>query len=184
MTMSMIDVPAEDSAAGALRREFIDDDLLDRLVACSGERGVELTGEGGFLPELIKAVLERGMKAELSWVLFLLVFERIRDMSKRYSQEFKDRAVRLLSDRLAADRSCSQWRAVNEIAPKLGIANESLRRWYEQHLVNTGERQGLTREEREEIKRLKRENAELRRANEILKTASAFFAAELDRPAR
>ena len=63
-------------------------------------------------------------------------------MSKRYSQEFKDRAVRLLSDRLAADRSCSQWRAVNEIAPKL------------------------------------------RRANEILKTASAFFAAQLDRPAR
>ena len=116
--------------------------------------------------------------------MFLLVFERIRVMSKRYSQEFKGRAVRLLSDRLAADRSCSQWRAVNEIAPKLGIANESLRRWYEQHLVNMGERQGLTREEREEIKRLKRENAELRRANEILKTASAFFAAELDRPAR
>ena len=80
-------------------------------------------------------------------------------MSKRYSQEFKDRAVRLLSDRLAADRSCSQWRAVNEIAPKLGIANESLHRWYEQHLVNMGERQGLTREEHEEIKRLKRENA-------------------------
>ena len=76
--------------------------------------------------------------------------------------------MRLLSDRLAADRSCSQWRAVNEIAVKLGIANESLRRWYEQHLVVTGERQGLTREEHEEIKRLKRENAELRRANEIL----------------
>ena len=121
---------------------------------------------------------------ELSWVLFLLVFERIRDMSKRYSQDFKDRAVRLLSDRLAADRSCSQWQAVREIAPKLGIANESLRRWYEQHLVNTGERQGMTREEHEEIKRLKREVAQLRRANEILKTASAFFAAELDRPAR
>ena len=100
-------------------------------------------------------------------------------MSKRYSQEFKGRAVRLLSDRLAADRSCSQWRAVNEIAPKLGIANESLRRWYEQHLVNTGERQGLTREEHEEIKRLKREVAQLRRAIEILKTASAFFAAQL-----
>ena len=67
-------------------------------------------------------------------------------MSKRYSQEFKDRAVRLLSDRLAADRSCSQWRAVKEIAPKLGVANKSLRRCYEQHLVNTGERQGMTRE--------------------------------------
>lgn len=123
-------------------------------------------------------------RSELSWVLFLLVFERIRDMSKRYSQDFKDRAVRLLCDRLAADGSCSQWRAVNEIAPKLGVANESLRRWYEQHLVNTGERQGMTREEHEEVKRLKREVAELRRANEILKTASAFFAAELDRPAR
>ena len=122
--------------------------------------------------------------AEAYWVLFLLVFERIRDMSKRYSQDFKDRAVRLLCDRLAADGSCSQWRAVNEIAPKLGVANESLRRWYEQHLVNTGERQGMTREEHEEVKRLKREVAELRRANEILKTASAFFAAELDRPAR
>ena len=99
-------------------------------------------------------------------------------------RSLRDRAVRLLSDRFAADRSCSQWRAVNEIAVKLGIANELLRRWYEQHLVVTGERQGFTREEHEEIKRLKRENAQLRRANEILKTASAFFAAELDRPAR
>lgn len=87
--------------------------------------------------------------------------------------------MRLLSDRLAADCSCSQWSAVNEIAPKLGIANESMRRWYEQHLAVPGERQGLTCEEHEEIKRLKRENAELRRANEILKTASAFFAVQL-----
>ena len=92
--------------------------------------------------------------------------------------------MRLLSDRLAADCSCSQWRAVNEIAPKLGIANESLRRWYEQHLMNTNEHRGMTRAEHEEVKRLKREVAELRRANEILKTASAFFAAELDRPVR
>lgn len=52
-------------------------------------------------------------------------------MVKRYSQDFKDRAVRLLSDRLAADCSCSQWQAVREIALKLGVANESLRRWYE-----------------------------------------------------
>ena len=105
-------------------------------------------------------------------------------MSKGHSQDFKDRAVGLLSDWLAADCSCSQWQAVNEIAAKLGVANESLRRWYEQHLVSTGERQGMTRAEHEEVKRLKREIAELRRANEILKTASAFFAAELDRPAR
>ena len=57
-----------------------------------------------------------------------------------------------------------------------------MRRWYEQSLIDSGQRQGLTREEHEEIKRLKRENAELRRANEILKLASAFFARELDHP--
>ena len=91
-------------------------------------------------------------------------------MVKRYSRVFKDWAVRMLVDCLAGDGLCSQWRAVNEIAVKLGIANESLRRWYEQHLVVTGERQGFTREEHEEVKRLKRENAQLRRANEILKT--------------
>ena len=55
--------------------------------------------------------------SEAFWVLFLLVFERVRVMSKGYSREFKDRAVRLLSDWLAADCSCSQWRAVSEIAP-------------------------------------------------------------------
>lgn len=59
---------------------------------------------------------------------------------------------------------------------------ESLRRWYEQSLIDAGKRPGLTREEHEEIKRLKREVAELRRANEILKLASAFFARELDHP--
>ena len=95
-------------------------------------------------------------------------------MVKRYSQDFKDRAVSMLVDRLAGDGACSQWQAVDEIAPKLGIANESLRRWYEQHLVNTGERQGFTREEHEEVKRLKREVAQLCRANEILKTDSVF----------
>ncbi|MEW6955433.1 IS3 family transposase [Trueperella pyogenes] len=96
-------------------------------------------------------------------------------MSKRYSQEFKDRAVRMVADRLADDRLCSQWKAIHEIAPKLGIANESLRRWYEQSLVDSGQRPGLSREEHAEIKRLKREVAELRRANEILKLASGFF---------
>ncbi|NMW66195.1 IS3 family transposase, partial [Mobiluncus mulieris] len=58
----------------------------------------------------------------------------------------------------------------------------SLRRCYEQSLIDTGQRPGVTREEHEEIKRLKRKNAELRRANEILKLASAFFAKELDQP--
>ncbi|WP_165569235.1 transposase, partial [Schaalia suimastitidis] len=95
-------------------------------------------------------------------------------MSKRYSQEFKDRAVRMVGDRVADDPSCTQWRAINEIAPRMGISVGSMRRWYEQSLIDTGQRPGLTRQEREEIKRLKRENAELQRANEILKLASAF----------
>lgn len=64
----------------------------------------------------------------------------------------------------------------------LGVSVVSLRRWYEQSLIDAGKRPGLTREEHEEIKRLKREVAELRRANEILKLASAFFARELDHP--
>ena len=84
--------------------------------------------------------------------------------------------MRMLVDRLAGDGSCSQWQAVRESAPKLGgVGNELLRRWCEQHLVNTGERQGLTCEEHEDVKLLKRENSELRRANEILKNCFGFF---------
>ncbi len=65
---------------------------------------------------------------------------------------------------------------------KLGISTETLRRWNLDAKVDAGQAPGMTTGEREEIRTLKRENAELRRANEILKTASAFFAAELDRP--
>ena len=64
-----------------------------------------------------------------------------------------------------------------------GIAEETVRRWRRRAQVNSGERAGTNNTEHAEIRRLKREVAELRRANEILKTASAFFAAELDRPA-
>ena len=89
-------------------------------------------------------------------------------MAKRYSQGFKDRAVRMVRDRLSQDGSCSQGRAVSEIAPRLGVAVESLRRWYEQSLVEAGQRPGLTREEHAEIKRLKRENAELNQKLDFL----------------
>ncbi|MEW6955434.1 IS3 family transposase [Trueperella pyogenes] len=97
-------------------------------------------------------------------------------MAKRYSLEFKDRAVRMVADRLGDDPSVTQWQAIEKIALRLGVANESLRRWYDQHLIDSGKKGGITREEHEEIKRLKREVAQLRRANEILKLASAFFA--------
>lgn len=103
-------------------------------------------------------------------------------MAKRYSLEFKDRVVRMVADRLGDDPSVTQWQAIEKIALRLGIANESLRRWYDQHLIDSGKKGGITREEHEEIKRLKREVVQLRRANEILKLASAFFASELDHP--
>ncbi len=119
---------------------------------------------------------------EAFWVLFLPVFERIRNMAKRYSLEFKDRVVRMVADRLGDDPSVTQWQAIEKIALRLGVANESLRCWYDQHLIDSGKKGGITREEHEEIKRLKREVAQLRRANEILKLASAFFASELDHP--
>ena len=77
----------------------------------------------------------------------------------------------------------SDWPAICAVAEKLGIGTaETLRKWVRQAEVDAGQRVGVTSEESAELKRLKRENAELRRANEILKAASAFFAAELDRP--
>lgn len=97
-------------------------------------------------------------------------------------QGFKDRVVRMVADRLGDDPSVTQWQAIEKIALRLGVANESLRRWYDQHLIDSGKKGGITREEHEEIKRLKREVVQLRRANEILKLASAFFASELDHP--
>jgi transposase len=77
----------------------------------------------------------------------------------------------------------SEFEAIRSVASKLGIAEESVRRWRRKAQIDAGERPGMTSVEHVEIRRLKRENAELRRANEILKTASAFFAAEFDRPA-
>jgi transposase len=77
----------------------------------------------------------------------------------------------------------SEWAAIAAVAQKLGIGStETLRKWVRRAEVDSGTRPGVTTEEVAEIRRLKREVAELRRANEILKAASVFFAAELDRP--
>jgi transposase len=76
----------------------------------------------------------------------------------------------------------TEWAAITSVAHKLGMSTETLRKWIRQAQVDGGQRPGSTSEESAELKRLRRENAELRRANEILKAASAFFAAELDRP--
>lgn len=103
-------------------------------------------------------------------------------MPRQYSQEFRQRALRLLDTTIEASE-VSEFEAIKSVAGKLGISEESLRRWRRKAQIDAGERPGMTSSEHAEVKRLKRENAELRRANEILKAASAFFAAEFDRPA-
>lgn len=100
--------------------------------------------------------------------------------SKRYSPEVQERAVRMVLEH--EGEHASQWAAISSVAEKLGCTVETLRRWVRQAERNQGRRSGLTTEERDRLKVLERENAELRRANEILRKASAFFAqAELDR---
>ncbi len=97
----------------------------------------------------------------------------------RYPPELRDRAVRMVFEH--QDEHESQWAAICSIASQFGVSHETLRKWVRRAEVDAGSRPGLTTEERERLKILERENRELRRANEILKSASAFFAAELDR---
>ena len=100
-----------------------------------------------------------------------------------YPAELRQRAVRMVAE-FASDYS-SEYAAIDAVARKLGIGSpETLRKWVRRAQVDAGDRSGLTTVEHAQIKALKKENAELRRANEILKSASAFFAAELDRPLR
>jgi transposase len=101
----------------------------------------------------------------------------------KYSPELRDRAVRMVFDH--AHEHPSQWATIRSVAEKLGCTSEALRRWVRQAERDRGERPGLTTDERAQLKQLQRENFELKRANDILKKAAAFFAqAELDRRAK
>ncbi len=103
-------------------------------------------------------------------------------MPRMYSQEFRARAVRLLADQINGPDGVAETRAIIDISAKLGVSRESLRRWYRQAQIDQGLAQGRSSEESAELRRLRKENAELRRTNEVLKLASAFFASELGRP--
>ncbi len=98
----------------------------------------------------------------------------------RYSPEVRERAVRMLLEH--QEEYDSQWAAMGSIASKIGCTAETLRKWVRQTERDEGRRPGLTTDESKRLKELERENRELRRANEILRLASAYFAqAELDR---
>jgi len=104
-------------------------------------------------------------------------------MKGKYSPEVKQRAVRLVFEH--QHEYSSQWAALGSIAGKIGCTPETLRSWVRQAEVDSGRRGGQSTDDRQRFKELERENRELKRANEILRKASAYFAqAELDRRGR
>jgi transposase len=103
--------------------------------------------------------------------------------TNKYSPEVRERSVRMVFDHQA--EHASQWATIMAIAPKIGCNPETLRSWVRQAERDQGQQPDLTTDERDRIKALEREVRELRQANEILRKASAYFAAaELDRPFR
>ncbi len=101
-------------------------------------------------------------------------------MNQKYSPEMRDRALRMLEE--AKPDHPNLMTAVRHVAGLLGMSAETLRVWHRRREVDSGQRPGVPTDIVEENKRLQRENAELKRANEILRAASVFFAKELDRP--
>ena len=101
-----------------------------------------------------------------------------RPSQKRYPPELREQAVRMVHE--AIEQRGDRFGVITQVARKLGIGPESLRNWVPQAEIDGGSRPGTTTEERRRIAELERENRELRRANEILKAAAAFFGAELD----
>jgi transposase len=98
---------------------------------------------------------------------------------RKYPDELRERAVRLVLD--VASEAGSVSRACRRIGEQLGINVDTLRGWVKQVQIDAGQRPGVSTAEAARVKQLEKENAELRRVNAILRTASAFFAAELDR---
>ena len=102
---------------------------------------------------------------------------------RKYPDELRERAIRLVRD-ADAEPGTSRKAACRRVGQQLGISAETLRGWVNRDEVDTGDRPGVPADVSARLAELERENRELRRANAILKSASAFFAAELDRPLR
>ena len=98
--------------------------------------------------------------------------------SKRYPVEVRQRAVRMVFEHRAEYET--EWAAIGSIAAKMGMTAETLRKWVRQEQVDSGRRPGVSTAEAQRIKELEREVRELRRANDILRSAATFFARELD----
>jgi transposase len=105
--------------------------------------------------------------------------EKQRGIRTRYPSELKDRAVRMVLDLQRTDPRDKN--VISRVARQLGVGSESLRLWVKRAEIDAGRRPGLTTEELAELTRLRKENFELRRANDILQAAASFFGAELDR---
>jgi len=99
--------------------------------------------------------------------------------SKRYPPELKERAIRMVRDLQLEDPG--DHGVVSRVARQLGVGTESLRLWVKQAVIDAGRRPGITSAEHDELVELRKENRELRRANDILQAAATFFGAELDR---
>ena len=103
---------------------------------------------------------------------------------RKYPDELRERSIRFACDLVEGPEKLSVNAACRRVGEQLGIVPDSLRNWVQQARIDAGNAPGLTTDERARLVEMERENRELRRANEILKSASAFFAAELDRPLR
>ena len=101
-------------------------------------------------------------------------------MAKKYDQDFKERALRMLAE--ALPEHASMHAASNHLGKLLGVSPDTLRVWHKQPQIDSGAHPGVTTDMAEENRRLRREVTELRKANEVLKAASIFFAKELDQP--
>jgi len=162
----------EMTIAEAARREKVSEQSIGRWKADFLEAGKTGLAAGRSGPS--SRVNRSGFRSVLQ--------ARMEPMNQKYSPEMRERALRMLDEARASGDHPNLMSAVRHVAGLLGMSAETLRVWHRRREIDTGQRPGVTTDVAEENKRLQREVAELKKANEVLKAASVFFAKELDRP--